>query len=591
MKKRVYFTGGDNGGWALDTDLKFSKQAVGSFVKIVNKPWQANLIHSVSPLTNYWKRLNKAYVAVFPGNPNRIFEADSDFLRIARNYPCVGQSREAYDMLCKANISQHFYAPYIADLNNYYSIEDITSIRKKYGIPLKKLIIGNFMRDSLGNDLQKIKPEKGADIFCEIIKGVVKKIGQENMCVLLAGPRRHWIRKKLDSLNISYIYIGRVIKGDDYGINNLSCCEMNELINACDLILVSSRSEGGPRIILEAAQAKVPIVSSDVGIAKDILNEKSIYHNILQAQNMIIEHYYTNVQKKYCDEHYQKVNEICCSKNVGDIYKQIYSTMKCNKILQVPIQKKERKKKIGVYVGKENGVLANIILELFKEDEIQIFHEEQIRDIEVLIWMSGIKYDQNKHIECKKKYWLYEPDGDFDINKEFIEKTFDGVIFPDIDIWHYYLKKYRPFGKEIIIPNFIVPRNKMGNKLNVFLAKKDLYLQNALLKNNPYEINVLFWNNEINFETEKMDIWIENGNVEMDSHETISSYVKHKEIVTVYSNQKENKETFGVTGFGYETLQECISIISYICTDYEEIKKLYIAKEIYEVQDILMKQI
>ena len=53
---------------------------------------------------------------------------------------------------------------------------------------------------------------------------------------------------------------------------------LNELYNCLDLYIVSSRIEGGPQSIVECAQAKVPIVSTDVGNASNILHKKSIYN-------------------------------------------------------------------------------------------------------------------------------------------------------------------------------------------------------------------------------------------------------------------------------------------------------------------------
>ena len=53
--------------------------------------------------------------------------------------------------------------------------------------------------------------------------------------------------------------------------------ELNELYNIIDLYIVSSRVEGGPQAIMEAAIIKTPIVSTDVGIASEILSEESIY--------------------------------------------------------------------------------------------------------------------------------------------------------------------------------------------------------------------------------------------------------------------------------------------------------------------------
>ena len=58
--------------------------------------------------------------------------------------------------------------------------------------------------------------------------------------------------------------------------------ELNELYNVLDLYVVSSRIEGGPQAIMECAITETPIVSTDVGIASEILNQESIYKSIEQ---------------------------------------------------------------------------------------------------------------------------------------------------------------------------------------------------------------------------------------------------------------------------------------------------------------------
>ena len=53
---------------------------------------------------------------------------------------------------------------------------------------------------------------------------------------------------------------------------------LNELYNILDLYLVTSRLEGGPQAILECGISKTPILSTDVGIAPEILSKKSIFN-------------------------------------------------------------------------------------------------------------------------------------------------------------------------------------------------------------------------------------------------------------------------------------------------------------------------
>ena len=78
----------------------------------------------------------------------------------------------------------------------------------------------------------------------------------------------------------------------------VSSKELNELYNILNLYIVASRVEGGPQAILECALTKTPIISTDVGIASEILDKKSIFNmtNFQEAQPQI-EIAYHNVKK------------------------------------------------------------------------------------------------------------------------------------------------------------------------------------------------------------------------------------------------------------------------------------------------------
>ena len=89
---------------------------------------------------------------------------------------------------------------------------------------------------------------------------------RDNIVVLLTGRRRNYIINQLEKASIKYIYHEMV-----------SVKDLNELYNCLDLYIVSSRVEGGPRSIMECGLSKTPIISTDVGIAKLILNPDAIY--------------------------------------------------------------------------------------------------------------------------------------------------------------------------------------------------------------------------------------------------------------------------------------------------------------------------
>ena len=76
------------------------------------------------------------------------------------------------------------------------------------------------------------------------------------------------------------------------------------MYNACDLYVVGSRCEGGPQAILECAATKTPIVSTDVGIASEILSESCVFdidkHTYLPNEKDI-EHAYNTVATRSLD--------------------------------------------------------------------------------------------------------------------------------------------------------------------------------------------------------------------------------------------------------------------------------------------------
>ena len=175
--------------------------------------------------------------------------------------------------------------PFWVNQNIWFEIEDKDNLKKKYGIDKETYCIGSFQRDTEGSDLITPKLSKGPDRLVKIIDRLKDK--HEKIEVILTGKRRNYVITELEKKNIKYKYFEMV---------NFS--KINELYNLLDLYIVSSRFEGGPQSILECAATKTPIISTDVGIAKEILNVGSIFNmeNFLDAK-ADVEYAYENVEK------------------------------------------------------------------------------------------------------------------------------------------------------------------------------------------------------------------------------------------------------------------------------------------------------
>ncbi len=153
--------------------------------------------------------------------------------------------------------------PFWINQNNWHYIEDKRKLKNKYKINEKYYLIGSFQRDSEGHDVNLPKLSKGPDRFIEVVKHINK---EKKVLVVLTGKRRNYVINALKENGIEYKYFEMV---------NIE--KLNELYNVLDIYIVTSRVEGGPQAILECAITKTPIISTDVGVAKEILPEESIF--------------------------------------------------------------------------------------------------------------------------------------------------------------------------------------------------------------------------------------------------------------------------------------------------------------------------
>ena len=172
-------------------------------------------------------------------------------------------SSKTEEKLRKLSNKEIFVQPFWSDSKLWYKKENRSEIKKNLGFNESDFLIGSFQRDTEGKDLISPKLIKGPDIFVELLE---KHFDKNNIKIVLTGKRRQFIIKKLNEKGIKYKYF-EMVNNDD----------LNDLYNILDLYIVSSRLEGGPQQILECALSKTPIVSTDVGIAKYILSQESIY--------------------------------------------------------------------------------------------------------------------------------------------------------------------------------------------------------------------------------------------------------------------------------------------------------------------------
>ncbi len=314
---KIYIDGADNLGWHVDVERQHLKEAL-TRLGVIEEPSAlgADIIHNVwwdSFICNrtrfercvlQFKKNVLLTASNFIDLDDPLYDRRSLFKRINKYkrawiVPSLKQKKvlERHNILC-------FYQPFYLDLSLFHPLRDEKrkdELAHELGIPREiyrdKVIIGSFQRDSDGKCLTQPKWQKDPDLMLAILKDLPRKA----FVLLLAGPRRHYVLKKCKEYNISYWYIGTEKEEDDLNDNALDISLMPKLYAFIDLYVVTSRSEGGPKAILEATATKTLLMSTDVGLAADFLHPGNVF------------------RKR--EEYIKAVHDFVMRKGQGDVYK------------------------------------------------------------------------------------------------------------------------------------------------------------------------------------------------------------------------------------------------------------------------------
>lgn len=292
---RVYLCKGDESGWAIDEDRRTTRRALEGLVEFVDRPEDADVVHAC-----WWEPLvelpadalaGRTVVAHCVGEPARCL-AEPRFQRaLARVTHWVAHSRQAADDL-RAFAPVVTHIPYLLDEAWFDAPPDkpdpvVEDVRER--LPAIAYVVANFHRDTAGAGLDRgersPKLVKGPDVFVEVMAEVVRR--GVPAVALLAGPRRHWVRQELSRRGVPFVFAGTLLAGDDYPRNILPRETLARLYRLSDLYLCTSRSEGGPRTVLESAACDTPVLSTPTGIARDVLSEDCLFRDALAAVERI----------------------------------------------------------------------------------------------------------------------------------------------------------------------------------------------------------------------------------------------------------------------------------------------------------------
>lgn len=135
----------------------------------------------------------------------------------------------------------------------------VGSARRALDLPATAFVVGSFQKDGVGWG-EGLEPKliKGPDVLLAVLERLRERVPE--LAVLITGPSRGYVKAGLDRLGITYRHV--LLPDVD---------AVAQAYSAIDVCLVASRDEGGPRAVLESMATGVPLVTTRVGQAADLV--------------------------------------------------------------------------------------------------------------------------------------------------------------------------------------------------------------------------------------------------------------------------------------------------------------------------------
>jgi len=336
MTVRAFVHGYDRVGWSIDADAEYTRRLLKEAgIELTRNPLAADVIHFVwwnqAMRFRHLRAFSRAkWLAVVT---NTIRDDNEAFSKLRSFIDCwVGANRAQCEWLRGEGVV-HGYQPFYVDESVFYprgrTRQDLCA---ELGLDYERLagrfLIGSFQRDSLGEDLSQYKWQKGPDRLVEVLAAM--SVSPNLWCVILAGPRRHWIIEKLRAAGIPYAFVGEEPRAreDDAARNTRSRESMALLYDLVDAYVVSSRQEGGPKAIVEASLCRTPVISTRAGFAPDMLGSAALYDEVDEGAGMLARLMSDSAYREsVTDANYETVSAINNRSAAVDRWRTIYRSL------------------------------------------------------------------------------------------------------------------------------------------------------------------------------------------------------------------------------------------------------------------------
>ena len=272
--------GFDAAGWVLEYEARQLERIASALgARLAPSEWVASISgQSIFHLSqfdllldgDFERRGNRFGVSYFHGRPGTpgMPEFGACFATLRRRHAEIDRvqvtNRAMEELICGTGIAaekvHRIPIGIDTDALPLRSRAAIAGARLELGLPESAFVVGSFQKDGVGwGDGLEPKLIKGPDVLLAALEQLYARVPE--LVVLLTGPARGYVKAGLDRLGIAYRHV--LLPDID------SVARAYEAIDVC---LVTSRDEGGPRAILEAMATGVPVVSTRVGQATDLVS-------------------------------------------------------------------------------------------------------------------------------------------------------------------------------------------------------------------------------------------------------------------------------------------------------------------------------
>jgi glycosyltransferase involved in cell wall biosynthesis len=267
----------DGPGWSIDRDMQELSRIARrlGIAMLPSKLFRCIRRQSVffgshfHLLGGQWlERPHRFAVAYFHGTPGRgVARFDEAYRRLRQVHARIDRIQVSHmamrDILLDAGVPEAkvFVIPIAVDLDALpmRTTESRRLARQALGLPASAVVVGSFQKDGVGWGAGlEPKLEKGPDVLLATLERMQTRVPE--LFVLLTGPARGYIKAGLERLRIPYrhVWLGRY-------------ADIARCYHAIDVYVVSSRDEGGPKAVLESMATGVPLVTTRVGQAADLV--------------------------------------------------------------------------------------------------------------------------------------------------------------------------------------------------------------------------------------------------------------------------------------------------------------------------------